>query len=179
MWSIIFQPPSIHLAKAIAAFALLPAATGAFYGYHLDNVELGRRPLRSREIGSQTLLTGLCGLMATPVWFALDDDAAGNTDVIVLVTLFGAVVGALLAWYLPKAAASPRYEPLAAAKEERIAMLRAAALDRFRNKESAKRWLEQRNSDLDNRAPEDAAADIELFPKVLGLLQQVRLVAAA
>ncbi len=179
MWSIIFQPPSIHLAKAIAAFALLPAATGAFYGYHLDNVELGRRPLRWWEIGSQTLLTALCGLMATPAWLALDDDAAGNTDFIVLVTLFGAVVGASLAWYLPKAAASHRYEPLAEAKEQRIAMLRAAALDRFGNKESAKRWLEQRNSDLDNRPPEDAAADIELFPKVLGLLQQVRLAAAA
>jgi hypothetical protein len=178
MWGLIFHPPSIALAKATAAFALLPAATGAFYGYHLDNVELGRRPSRLWEIGSQTLLTALFGLIATPVWLTFNGDVAGNADFIVLVTLFGAVVGASQAWYLPKAAASRRYDPLAEAKEARIAMLNAAALKWFGNEERAKRWLEQPHPTLDNRPPKDAAADIEFFPKVLGLLQERLAVAA-
>jgi hypothetical protein len=55
LWGLIFQPPTIGLAKGTAPFALLPAVTGAFYGYHLDNVELGRRPSRPWEIGLQTL----------------------------------------------------------------------------------------------------------------------------
>ena len=38
-----------------------PADTGAFYGNHLDKVELGRRPWRPWEVGSQTLVTALCG----------------------------------------------------------------------------------------------------------------------
>jgi hypothetical protein len=132
------------------------------------------------EIGSQTLMTALFGLIATPVWLTFNGDVAGNADFIVLVTLFGAVVGASQAWYLPKAAACPRCKPLAEAKEARIATLRAAALDRFGNEESAERWLEQRHPALDNRSPEDAAADIELFPTVLGLLQvQLKLAVAA
>jgi hypothetical protein len=56
LWGLFFQPPTITLAKGTAPFALLPAATGAFYGYHLDKVELGRRPWRPWEVGSQTLV---------------------------------------------------------------------------------------------------------------------------
>src|ERR1700676_3165489 len=42
-----------------------------FYGYHLDNVELGRRPWRPGEVGSQTLVTAPCGLAATLAWLTL------------------------------------------------------------------------------------------------------------
>ena len=66
----------------------------------------------------------------------------------------------------------------AKAKEARIAMLSAAALKRFGNEERAKRWLEQPHPALDNRPPKDAAADIEFFPKVLGLLHDRLAVAA-
>lgn len=45
LWGLFFQPPTIALAKGTAAFALLPAATGACYGNQLDKVELGRRPM--------------------------------------------------------------------------------------------------------------------------------------
>ena len=129
-----FQPPTIALAKGTAPFALLPAATGAFYGYHLDKVELGRRPWRPWEVGSQTLVTtALCGLAATLAWLALGGGVVGNVDFIALATLFTAVVGASLAWYLPQAAASRRYDPMAEALNARIAMLGAAALDRFGN----------------------------------------------
>jgi len=110
---------------------------GAFYGYHLDNVELGRRPWRPGEVGSQTLVTALCGLAATLAWLALGGGVVGNVDFIALATLFTAVVGASLAWYLPQAAASHRYDPMAEALNARIAMLGAAALDRFGNADLA------------------------------------------
>jgi hypothetical protein len=179
LWSLIFQPSTIDLVKGTAPFALLPATTGAFYGYHLDNVELGRRPWRPWEIGSQTLVTALCGLVATPVWLALGATVVGNFDFIALVTLFAAVVGASLAWYLPQAAASRRYDPMAEARNARIAMLRAAALDRFGNADLADQWLARPHPSLGNRAPGDAPADLELFIKALGLLHGPLAVAAA
>jgi hypothetical protein len=178
MWGVIFQPPTIGLAKGTAPFALLPAATGAFYGYHLDNVELGRRPSRLWEIGLQTLVTALCGLVATPVWLALGGDVAGNTDFIILVTLFGALVGASLAWYLPQAAAYRRRDPQLEALKTRLAMLKTMALERLGSEELAEQWLARPHPALGNRAPKDAAADIEVFPKVAGLLQGQLAVAA-
>ena len=44
--------------------ALLAMVTGGFYVYHLDNAEFGSRPSRSWELGGQTVLTALCGLIA-------------------------------------------------------------------------------------------------------------------
>jgi hypothetical protein len=178
LWGLIFQAPTIGLAKGTAPFVLLPAATGAFYSYHLDNVELGRRPRRQWEIGSQALVTALCGLVTIQVWLRLGGAAAGNADFIALVTLFAAVVGASLAWYLPQAAASRRYDPMAEAWQARVAMLRAAALDRFRNAELADQWLARPHPSLDNRTPGDVAADIELCIKALGLLHGPLAVAA-
>jgi Protein of unknown function (DUF2384) len=171
-WNAIFHPVTIELAKGMAAFALLPGATGAFYAYHLDNAELRRRPQRWKEIGLQSVVTALCGLAATPVWLALNGSAGGNVDFTGLVTLFGAVMGASLAWYLPEAAASPRFDPLAEARDARVAMLRVATLERFGDVKSAQQWLAQPHPALGNRAPEQAAAHIELFARVLGLLQQ-------
>jgi hypothetical protein len=179
LWGLILQPPTIDFAIGTAPFALLPAATGAFYGYHLDNVELGRRPSRLWEIGLQTLVTALCGLVAAPVWLALGGDVAGNADYIVLVTLFGAVVGASLASTIPPAAAARRCcSPLTEAQNSRIAMLRAAAEERFTSAELADQWLAQPHPALNNRSPKDAAADIDLCIKALGLLQGPRAVAA-
>ena len=59
-----FRRRQSRLPKGTLPYALLPAATGGFYGYHLDNVELGQRPSRLWEIGSQALVTALCGLVA-------------------------------------------------------------------------------------------------------------------
>jgi hypothetical protein len=171
MCGLILQPPTIGLAKGTAPFALLPAATGWFYGYHLDNVELGQRPWRPWEIGSQTLVTALCGLVATPVWLALGGAVACNADYIILVTGFGARAGGSLAWYLPQAAASGRFDPMAEAQRARIVSLRDAAEDRFKNADLTERWLARPQPSLDNRTPKDAAADVELFIKALGLLQ--------
>ena len=134
--------------------------------------------MRLWEIGSQALVTALCGLVSTPVWLALGGAVQGNVDFIALVTLFAAVVGASLAWYLPQAAASRRYDPMAEARQARIVMLRAAAVDRFRNAELADQWLMRPHPSLDNRTPRDAAADIELCIKALGLLHGPLAVAA-
>jgi hypothetical protein len=179
LWGVMLQPSTINLAKGTAPFVLLPAATGAFYSCHLDNVELGRRPWRLWEIGLQTLVTALCGLAATLAWLALGGAVAGNGDFIALATLFTAVVGASLAWYLPQAAASRRCDPMAEARNARIAMLKAAALACFGNADLADQWLTRPHSSLDGRTPRDSAAEIELFPRVLGLLHRPLEVVAA
>jgi hypothetical protein len=171
LWGLIFQPPTIGLAVGTAPYALLPAMTGAFYGYHLDNVELGQRPLRIWEICSQTLATAFCGLIAAPVWLALGGNVAGNADFMTLVALMGAVVGASLAWYLPKAAADRRQNPLVEAQIKRLATLRAAALARFGSEELAEQWLVEPHPALDKLSPKDAATNIEIYAKALGLLQ--------
>jgi Protein of unknown function (DUF2384) len=145
-----FQPPTIALAKGTAPFALLPAATGAFYGNHLDKA-----------------------------WLALGGGVVGNVDFIALATLSTAVVGASLAWYLPQAAASRRYDPMAEALNARTQCSGLAALDRFGNADLADQWLARPHPSLDNRTPRDAAAAIELFIRALGLLQRPRAVAAA
>jgi hypothetical protein len=109
LWGLTLQTPTFAFVMGTLPYALLPAATGGFYGYHLDNVELGQRPSRLWEIGSQALVTALCGLVAAPVWLRLGDgNAMDNCDFVILVTLLGLVVGASLAWYLPKAAANRR-----------------------------------------------------------------------
>ena len=129
LWGLIFQPPTVAFAKGTVPYALLPAATGAFYGYHLDNVDLEKRPSRVWEIGSQALVTGFCGLVAAPVWLELGGSSvAGNYDFVILVTLLGFVVGASLAWYLPQAAANRRQQPRAEIQETQIATLRTAPL---------------------------------------------------
>ena len=109
LWGLIFQSPTVAFAEGTLPYALLPAATGGFYGFHLDNVELGQRPSRLWEIGSQALATTLCGLVAAPVWLALGGvSAMGNFDFVILVALLGLIVGGSLAWYLPQAAANRR-----------------------------------------------------------------------
>ena len=97
------------------------------------------------------------GLAATLAWLALGGGVVGNVDFIALATLFTAVVGASLAWYLPQAAASRRYDPMAEALNARIAMLGAAALDRFGKADLAGQWLARPHPSLDNRTPRDAA----------------------
>ena len=112
VWGLIFQSPTLAFAKGTIPYALLPAATGGFFGYHLDNVELGQRPLRIWEIGSQAFVTGMCGLVAALVWLTLGGgNVVHNCDFILLVMLLGFVVGASLAWYLPIAATHRRAQP--------------------------------------------------------------------
>jgi hypothetical protein len=76
-------------------------------------VELGRRLWRLWEVGSQTLVTALCGLAATLAWLALGGGVVGNVDFIALATLFTAVVGAsLVCRKLPHPIATTRWRKL-------------------------------------------------------------------
>jgi hypothetical protein len=157
--------------------ALLAMATGGFYVYHLDNVEMDRRPSRLWEVGSQTVVTGICGLIAASVSFELILGAASAAmDRIILTALVNAVVGFVLGWYIPKAAAT-KFDPLAHAEDERVRMLELKALARFGNSAVATSWLEKPNVALGNSSPRAAAADIDGFEDALSLLQDPQAVA--
>jgi hypothetical protein len=113
------------IAKIALTCSMAPAVTGGFYAYHLDNAELGR-PSRLLEIGSQTLLTALPALVGVQVWLPLmypGGMPAGTTDFVVFITLFDAVMGFSLAWYLPNAAATHRRDQTVQVKEARIEKL--------------------------------------------------------
>jgi len=126
LWGLTVQPLTLGFAISTIPFALLPAATGAFYGYHLDNVELDQRPSRPWEIGLQSFVTGCCGLVVAPIWLSLGGSTvADNLDYILLVAVFGSVVGASLAWYLPKAAAERRRRELQILAETTVAPQRS------------------------------------------------------
>jgi hypothetical protein len=166
LFGLVFAPPSIDQLKGAALYALLPATTGWFYAYHIDNVELGTRPPRLWEIGPQAIVTGFFGFVAASG--SIPDD---SFDVVYLITALSMIAGASLAWYIPSAAAAGRYNPLADARSERIQALTAAARRRFEDPEAAERWLNQPHPALNNRSPQAAAADAEAYEHVLSLLQ--------
>jgi hypothetical protein len=172
LWGLAFQGLTPEQLKLSAPFALLPAVTGGFYVYHLDNVEMDNRPSRPWEVGWQTALTGICGLIAATVsWEILIGDSGQALDSIVLTTLVSATVGFSLAWYIPDAAAAAKVDPLVEAKEERIAILQAAAIKRFGDPATATEWLDRPHPALKNMAPKAAVADVEEFEHAIGLLQ--------
>jgi hypothetical protein len=174
LWGLAFGGITADQLKLTAPFILLPAATGAFYVYHLDNIELNMRPSRLRELGWQTIVTAICGLIAASASFAvLFGDVSLVADQILLKAAISAVVGFSLAWYIPKAAAAAkeRSDPLTLARKERIGLLEAAALRRFGHTTPAADWLEQSHGALDGRSPRSAAADVEGYEKAISLLQ--------
>jgi hypothetical protein len=179
LWGLAFGEITTGQLKSAAPFVLPLAVTGAFYAYHLDNVELQMRPSRLREVGWQTLLTGICALIAATASFGiLLGDGNLPLDQIVLTGLIGAAAGASLGWSIPRAAAEAKYNPLTEAKEERLRTLEAAAHERFRDTAEAGAWLEQPNGALGNRSPKTAASDVEGFVHAMGLLQGPRAVVA-
>jgi hypothetical protein len=174
LWGLIFQGVTPALLKGMAAYALMPSATGAFYAFHLDRVDIGNRLSRWKEIAVQAVVTGFCGLVASSAWARLvGTSPAQQYDLIILVVFFGAVIGGSLAWYIP-AAAPRKYDPLAAAKAERLAALRAAARKRFGDVALAEQWLGQPHAAFQNKPPIGAAATVEGYLQALGLLQGAR-----
>lgn len=172
VWGIVFNPITINGLKLAAPYALLAAAAGGFWVYHLDNAKLQQRPARWREIGVQSAVTGLFGLIAAAASFALLlGDAAPALDLIVLTGLTNAVIGGLLAWHVPTVAAATTSDPLAKAREERIKTLEAAAFDRFGDAAAVDRWMGEPQPALGDRSPKAAAADIEGFEQAMNLLQ--------
>jgi Protein of unknown function (DUF2384) len=181
LWGLAFSGITLGWVKAAAPNGLIAAATGAFYAYYLDNVDLAKRPSRGWEVGWQAAITGICGLIATTASFGILFDDSGLPlpfDQIVLAALTSAAAGAALAWYIPDAAAAAKYDPLAEAKEERARMLEAAALKRFSDPRLATDWLDRPNPALGNKPPRIAAAEVEGYEHAIGLLQGPKPVAA-
>jgi hypothetical protein len=152
-----------------APYALLAMATGAFYVYHLDNVEKNRRPSRPWEVGSQAIVTGLCGLVAAMVSFDLIPGAVMPIDRIILTAVYGAAVGFALGWYIPKTA-GVKFDP-PADREERVRTLEIEALAQFGNSTAATDWLDKPNPLLGQKSPRLAAADVDGFECAIRLLQ--------
>ena len=154
-----------------APYALLAMATGGFYAYHLDNVEKNRRPSRLWEVGSQAIVTGLCGLVAATVSFDLIlGQPLMAIDRIILTAVYGAAVGLVLGWYIPKAAAA-KFDPLADSKDERVRTLEIRALAQFGNSTAATNWLDKPNPLLGQKSPRVAAADVDGFERAVTILQ--------
>ena len=175
LWGLVTGGGSLIFAHDVAPYALLPAVTGAFYAYHLDNAELGRRPSRAREIAMQALVTGCCWLAANSAWVAFDGHNVEEAlDFLALGFLAGVGVGGCFGYYVPAAAERNRVDPLLEARACRIATLKDLALGYFGSQEAAEHWLEQPNPQLDRRSPIDAADDIQAFEKAVSLVQARR-----
>jgi Protein of unknown function (DUF2384) len=173
LWSLLFQPPTLVMAQSAMPFALLPAATGAFYAFHLDNVELGRRPARSWEVSLQALVTGAVSFVTAEAWLSLQGASmAENWDYLIFMVALGLVIGGSLGWYIPEAVSKSRYDPLNHAKQERLSSLEAMAAKRFENAQRASEWLATPLDVLQNRTPIVAAATIEGYQDAVTLLQR-------
>jgi hypothetical protein len=172
LWSAVFRGMTVDLLSGTAPYALLPAATGGFYAYHIDNVDLDTRPRRIFEILSQAFVTGFCALVAAPVWLALSERMSDAFDFIALSGVLGAAAGATLAWYIPEAAKWRRVTPLVVVQRDRLVMLEAAARERFGNPDAATAWLREPNRSLGDMSPAAAAADIDKYENVIELLRR-------
>jgi hypothetical protein len=179
LWGLAQQVPTADGFIIDAPFALLAMVASGFYVYHLDNAEICGRPSRSWELGSQIVLTGLCGLIAACATGEIVFGSAGMViDKIVLATLVNAVIGLAFAWYIPQAVAATRSNPLTAAGEERVGALETAAKARL-GEEGGVVWLDRTHSALGNRSPRVAAVvSVEGYENAVALLQGPRELAA-
>jgi hypothetical protein len=156
LWGLTQQAPTSEGFKIDIPNALLAMVTGGFYVYHLDNAEIGCRPSRWWELGWQTVLTGVCGLVAAcATWEIIFGAASAAIDNIVLTTVVNATVGFAFAWYIPLAAAAARHDPLSDASEERVGALATAARERLADADAAI-WLDTPHPALGNKPPRAA-----------------------
>lgn len=169
---IVLQPATWGMVKGAAPYALMPAATGAFYAHHIDNAELASRPSRLFEIFPQAACTGFMGFAASEVWIGL-----GNTplsqgiDFVILVTVMGLVVGASLAWYIPENAAARSRDPVLEARDIRLREIRALALQQFGNPAQANVWLETSAPSLKGLSPIAALGEARNYEDIIRVLK--------
>lgn len=178
LWGLTQGPPTSNSFKIEIPSALLSMVTGGFYVYHLDNAEIGRRPSPASDICFQSLLTGLCGLIAAcATWQIILGSAGAAADRIILTTATSAAVGLALAWSIPWVAAAARYDPQIEARKERVRALETAAQSRLGD--SAAIWLDQPHPVLEGISPRAAAAaDLNGFERAISLLQGPRALTA-
>jgi hypothetical protein len=180
LWGLIQHPtPTVGGFKIEIPNTLLAMVTGGFYVYHLDNAEIGRRPSRWWELCWQTVLTGVCGLVAAfATWQIIFGAASAASDNIVLTTVVNATVGFAFAWYIPQAAAAARHDPLSDASDERVGALATAARERLADPDAAI-WLDTPHPALGNKSPRAAAAaDVNGFEQAIGLMRGPRVLVA-
>ena len=113
VWSLIFIGPSLRVATFVLPTMLVPAVSGGFYIFHLDNVELGKRPRPFFEVAPQAIATAFAGFASSTAQYALVD-ATAPLDFVLLNIFVCTIVGASLAWYIPRAASSSRKQQSAA-----------------------------------------------------------------
>jgi hypothetical protein len=172
LWGLTQQVPTSDGFTIDAPFALLAMVTGGFYVYHVDNAEIGCRPSRWWELSGQTVLTGVCGMIAASATgeFIFGTESV-VIDKIILTTIVSASVGFAFAWYIPQAAAAARCDPLTTASEERIGVLKTAARGRLGDAEAAI-WLNKVHPILGDKSPRAAAAaSVDGFENAIALLQ--------
>ena len=170
LWGLIFAGPSLRLALYASPTALLPAVTGGFYVFHLDNVELKRRPSRFIEIGMQAVVTGFCGFAATSASLGLLGIEV-QVDLLLLYVVVGFVIGASLAWYVPKAADLSMHDPLTEEANFRLNVLKSEAAKLFGHDDLADQWIDEPITSLGNMSPRQGSMDIAQFEKSLAILR--------
>jgi hypothetical protein len=133
---------------------------------------MGRWPSRPWVLGAQGILTGLCGLIAAfGTWQVMFGTASVAIDKIILTAVISAAAGLSLAWYIPKAAATTLYDPLAEASNERVRAVEMASQERW-GPAMAASWLDKELPILKGKSPRAAAAaDVEGLEHAISLLQ--------
>jgi hypothetical protein len=171
-WDLAFNGFAVANFASEAPYMLLPAVTGAFYAWHLDNAELETRPHWAREIGGQAVATGICGLIAaTASTGIIFGDASVAIDLIALKALVSATVGASFGACIPQAAATTRIDPLAEARDDRVRSIEAAAMAHFATAADAQAWLARPHPALGSKSPKSAATDVDGYELAVSLLQ--------
>lgn len=173
LWGAVYQERvTPALFKGMAAYAMMPATTGAFYAFSLDNVALRCRPPRALEIALQAIVTAFFGAVSCSAWYALNgDDPRSGFDLIVMVTIFGAVIGGSLGWYIPQSVPQDPYDPLGDARAVRVRKLEGVALARFDDANAARQWLDHASVQLGSRTPRAAAGEsVDGYDDAVGLL---------
>jgi hypothetical protein len=182
LWGLVYQREiTLAIVKGMAAYAAMPATTGAFYAFHLDNIELRCRPSRVLEVTVQAVVTAFFGLAACCAWLTLiGESLSKGYDLVIMVTLFGAIIGSSLAWYIPEAVPEIRPDPLGDESADRVLKLETAATDHFKDVSLARQWLDRRFAELGDRTPRAAAVEsVEGYDDAIELLQRTpRLLAA-
>jgi len=192
LWGFAQKAPTLDGLKIDLPYALLAMVTGAFYVYHLDNVEMNDRPTLVWEAGPQAVLTGIVGLIAALASWEIvlptahlvinGKELSTATDVldkVVLTAVVSAGIGLWLACYIPRAAAEARYDPLAEARDDRVRTLQAAAMEHFGDTAASTAWLEKPNVVLEGKAPKVAAEQLDGFERAIALLHGPKMLDAA